>query len=139
MQFGRLLLTSTLLLAAAMPCLALTHSRRGPTSPKVSGKHSKSTKPVGQRTIDDARATQIQTSLIKSGYLSGEASGHWDPETQSAMQKFQADNGWQTKLIPDSRAIIKLGLGPEQSSKVSTGTSTMTVSGVSETSGFMQR
>jgi peptidoglycan hydrolase-like protein with peptidoglycan-binding domain len=122
-----------------MPCLALTHSRRGPTSPRVSSKHTKSAKPLGQRTIDDARATQIQTSLIKSGYLSGEASGHWDPETQSAMQKFQADNGWQTKLIPDSRAIIKLGLGPEQSSKVSTGTSTMTVSGVSETTGFMQR
>jgi peptidoglycan hydrolase-like protein with peptidoglycan-binding domain len=139
MQFGRSLLTSTLVLAAAMPCLALTHSRRGPTSPRVSSKHTKSAKPLGQRTIDDARATQIQTSLIKSGYLSGEASGHWDPETQSAMQKFQADNGWQTKLIPDSRAIIKLGLGPEQSSKVSTGTSTMTVSGVSETTGFMQR
>jgi hypothetical protein len=32
------------------------------------------------------------------------------------MQKFQADNGWQTKLIPDSRAIIKLGLGPAQDS-----------------------
>jgi hypothetical protein len=30
------------------------------------------------------------------------------------MQKFQADNGWQTKLMPDSRAIIKLGLGPSQ-------------------------
>ena len=29
------------------------------------------------------------------------------------MQKLQADNGWQTKLIPDSRALIKLGLGPE--------------------------
>ncbi len=28
------------------------------------------------------------------------------------MQKFQSDNGWQTKLMPDSRAIIKLGLGP---------------------------
>jgi hypothetical protein len=32
------------------------------------------------------------------------------------MQKFQSDNGWQTKLIPDSRAIIKLGLGPAQDS-----------------------
>ncbi len=30
----------------------------------------------------------------------------------AAMQKLQADNGWQTKLVPDSRAIIKLGLGP---------------------------
>jgi hypothetical protein len=28
------------------------------------------------------------------------------------MQKVQADNGWQTKLVPDSRALIKLGLGP---------------------------
>jgi hypothetical protein len=139
MQFGRSLLTSALLLATAMPCLAFTHSRRGPTSPRVSSKHSKSAKPAGQRTIDDARATQIQTSLIKSGYLSGEASGHWDSQTQTAMQKFQADNGWQTKLIPDSRAIIKLGLGPEQSSKTSTGTSAMTVSDVSPASGFMQR
>jgi hypothetical protein len=28
------------------------------------------------------------------------------------MEKLQADNGWQTKIVPDSRAIIKLGLGP---------------------------
>jgi hypothetical protein len=28
------------------------------------------------------------------------------------MTKVQADNGWQTKLVPDSRALIKLGLGP---------------------------
>jgi peptidoglycan hydrolase-like protein with peptidoglycan-binding domain len=99
-------------------------------------KHSKSTKPAGQRGIDDARATQIQTSLIKSGYLSGEASGHWDARTEAAMQKFQGDNGWQTKLIPDSRAIIKLGLGPAQD----TAPSTATLAG-SETpaSGFMPR
>ncbi|WP_433964248.1 peptidoglycan-binding domain-containing protein [Tunturiibacter gelidiferens] len=139
MQFGRSLLTSTLLLATAMPCLALTHSRRGPTSPKVSNKHAKSAKPAGQRTIDDARATQIQTSLIKSGYLSGEASGHWDSETQSAMQKFQGDNGWQTKLIPDSRAIIKLGLGPEQNSKMNTGTSALAAPAASPGSSFLER
>jgi peptidoglycan hydrolase-like protein with peptidoglycan-binding domain len=140
MQFGKSLLTSTLLLTTAMPCLALTHSRRGPTSPKVSNKHSKSaTKPAGQRTIDDARATQIQASLIKSGYLSGEASGHWDSETQSAMQKFQEDNGWQTKLIPDSRAIIKLGLGPEQDSKMSTGTSVLAAPTASPASSFLQQ
>jgi hypothetical protein len=30
------------------------------------------------------------------------------------MLKYQADHGWQTKLTPDSRAIIKLGLGPTQ-------------------------
>jgi peptidoglycan hydrolase-like protein with peptidoglycan-binding domain len=115
MQFGKPLLCSTTLLALTMPCFALSHARRGPTSPKLFNKRSKaSTKPASQRTIDDTRATQIQTSLIKSGYLSGEASGHWDSQTEQAMQKFQSDNGWQTKVIPDSRAIIKLGLGPAQ-------------------------
>ena len=117
MQFGKTLLSSALLLSVALPCSAYTHSRRGPTSPNLFHKRSKAAaKPAGQRGIDDARATQIQTSLIKSGYLSGEATGHWDAQTEAAMQKFQSDNGWQTKLIPDSRAIIKLGLGPAQDS-----------------------
>ena len=62
--------------------------------------------------IAPARATQIQSALIKSGYMTGEPSGVWDANTQAAMMKLQGDNGWQTKLVPDSRAIIKLGLGP---------------------------
>src|ERR1700692_3524661 len=135
MKFGKAFLSSALLLAASLPCLASPHARRGPHSPKLFNKRSKSaTKPAAQRGIDDSRATQIQTSLIKSGYLSGEASGHWDAGTEAAMQKFQSDNGWQTKLIPDSRAIIKLGLGPAQDSAQST-----SVSGVSPASSFMQR
>jgi peptidoglycan hydrolase-like protein with peptidoglycan-binding domain len=138
MQFGKALLSSALLLSAALPCSAFSHARRGPTSPKLSSKHSKSaTKPAGQRGIDDARAAQIQASLIKSGYLSGTASGHWDAETEAAMQKFQSDNGWQTKLIPDSRAIIKLGLGPAQDSGSSI--SSETAPAISPASGFMPR
>jgi hypothetical protein len=110
----RLLLSSALVLATAMPSLAITHARRGPTSQKLQNKKPKSgSKSMGQRAIDDSRATQIQSALVKSGYLSSDAaSGHWDSQTEAAMQKLQADNGWQTKLIPDSRAIIKLGLGP---------------------------
>jgi hypothetical protein len=34
------------------------------------------------------------------------------------MQKYQADNGWQTKLMPDARAILKLGLGPDYSNAI---------------------
>jgi peptidoglycan hydrolase-like protein with peptidoglycan-binding domain len=140
MQFGKALSVPVLLMAASMPCVALTHVHRGPTSPKLANKHSKSsTKSSGQRTIDDTRATQIQTSLIKSGYLSGEASGHWDFQTESAMQKFQEDNGWQTKLIPDSRAIIKLGLGPVQNSGLSSTSSTIAAPETSSASGFIQR
>lgn len=57
------------------------------------------------------RATEIQSALIKAGYLSGEPSGMWDAESNAAMAKYQADNDWQTKFTPDARALNKLGLG----------------------------
>ena len=66
----------------------------------------------GQQAIDSERARQIQEALIREHYLQGEPSGRWDNLTQMAMQRYQADQGWQTKTIPDSRALIKLGLGP---------------------------
>jgi hypothetical protein len=62
------------------------------------------------------RATEIQTALIKAGYMTGTPTGTWDSTTQQAMQKMQSDNGWQTRITPDSRALIKLGLGPNSTS-----------------------
>jgi hypothetical protein len=44
--------------------------------------------------------------------MQGEPTGVWDSSTQAAMQRYQADQGWQSKTTPDSRALIKLGLGP---------------------------
>jgi peptidoglycan hydrolase-like protein with peptidoglycan-binding domain len=72
--------------------------------------------PIGQRGIAPERATQIQSALIREKYLTGSPSGQWDSPTEAAMQKFQADHGWQTKLTPDSRALIALGLGPSTAS-----------------------
>ena len=66
----------------------------------------------GQQAIDSTRARQIQTALIREHYMQGEPTGAWDAATQAAMQKYQADQGWQSKTTPDSRALIKLGLGP---------------------------
>ena len=68
--------------------------------------------PRGQQVITAERATQIQSALIRDHYLDGEASGVWDQRTRDAMTRYQAENGWQTKITPDSRALIKLGLGP---------------------------
>ncbi len=59
------------------------------------------------------RVIEIQTALIKHGYQGGEPTGKWDQQTAAAMQKLQADHGWQTKITPDSRALILLGLGPQ--------------------------
>jgi hypothetical protein len=116
MRFRQLTALSAITLALTIPALAASHARRGPSSPKTSIKRSAKAKVVGQRTIDDGRATQIQQALIKAGYLTGEPSGHWDAASEAAMGKLQADNGWQTKLVPDSRALIKLGLGPNTAS-----------------------
>jgi hypothetical protein len=62
--------------------------------------------------------TEIQQALIREHYLDGEASGRWDATTEAAMQKYQSDQGWQTKLMPDSRALKKLGLGPDYSGAI---------------------
>jgi peptidoglycan hydrolase-like protein with peptidoglycan-binding domain len=75
-------------------------------------RHSKSRKPRGQQAIDSDRTREIQEALIREHYLQGDATGSWDSQTKSALAKFQHDNGWQTKVVPDSRALIKLGLGP---------------------------
>ena len=73
----------------------------------------KSRKPRGQQAIDGERARQIQAALIREHYMNGEPSGKWDDSTQQAMRRYQADQGWQNKSIPDSRALIRLGLGPD--------------------------
>jgi peptidoglycan hydrolase-like protein with peptidoglycan-binding domain len=123
MQFGRFILTTFLAASSVGTSLAATHARRGPTSQKQFSKHAAKPKLLGQRSIDDERAAQIQAALIKYGYLTGQPSGHWDASTEAAMGKLQADNGWQTKLVPDSRALIKLGLGPNNET-VATGAAT---------------
>jgi hypothetical protein len=68
----------------------------------------------GQQSIDQARTIEIQEALIREHYLDGEASGEWDQATRDALARFQADNQWQTKVVPDARALIKLGLGPSR-------------------------
>jgi peptidoglycan hydrolase-like protein with peptidoglycan-binding domain len=72
----------------------------------------------GQQAIEPDRVTQIQQALIRAHYLSGEPTGDWDATTVAAMRKYQADQGWQTKITPDARALEKLGLGPDYSSAI---------------------
>lgn len=105
---------------AASPVFATTHKATSASHTRSGHKLSskKSHKLHGQQAIDSARATQIQQALIREHYLTGTASGQWDATTQAAMQKYQSDRGWQTKLLPDSRAIKSLGLGPDYSTAI---------------------
>jgi hypothetical protein len=86
------------------------------THAKSTGKHAskKSKRARGQQKIDSERAQAIQEALIREHYLSGEATGTWNQASEEAMRRYQADHGWQNKTVPDSRALIKLGLGPSK-------------------------
>jgi hypothetical protein len=107
---------------SAVPASA-NRTHRAATSGHKAAKKNSSHQVRGQRQIDPDRAREIQGALIREHYLSGEPSGQWDAQSQAAMVKFQADQGWQTKLTPDSRALIKLGLGPKNdASKTLSGT-----------------
>jgi hypothetical protein len=91
---------------------------KGTSSHTTTSSHAKkgskqvAKKKHGQQAIDPTRAREIQTALVREHYMQGEPSGSWDAATQAAMQRYQADQGWQSKTTPDSRALIKLGLGP---------------------------
>ena len=105
----------------APPAFA-SHIHRPPTSGQAHHSHRfihhrrhVSDRVRGQQSIQPERVTQIQQALINAHYLTGDPTGKWDQTTITAMQKFQADHGWQTKIMPDSRALEKLGLGPDYS------------------------
>jgi hypothetical protein len=118
------LLTTALL---ASPAFA-SRTHRAPTSGRhhhrIFSRRARRHVVKGQRGIDPGRAREIQAALIRQKYLTGTPSGQWDAETESAMQKYQADHGWQTKLTPDSRALISLGLGPDHAAGKPAGTTT---------------
>jgi len=86
-----------------------------PETPKAhhTSKKSRRKRVRGQQAIDGERARQIQAALAREHYIQGEPSGKWDSTTQEAMRRYQAAQGWQTKTVPDARALIRLGLGPD--------------------------
>lgn len=111
----------------ALPAFA-TRTHKATASAHVRSSHKAAPKAShkihGQQAIEPARVTEIQQALIREHYLTTGADGKWDATTQAAMQKYQADQGWQTKLMPDSRALKKLGLGPDYSSAINARTAT---------------
>jgi hypothetical protein len=88
-------------------------TQKASTRRRRSRKTAVTSKKRGQQAIDPKRAQEIQEALIREHYLTGEPAAAWNDASQKAMQKYQADHGWQSKQVPDSRALIKLGLGPD--------------------------
>ncbi|HUI44007.1 MAG TPA: peptidoglycan-binding domain-containing protein [Terriglobia bacterium] len=62
--------------------------------------------------MDPSRVENIQQALIGAGAMQGTPTGHWDAETHDAMARYQAQNGFGVTGLPDSKSLMKLGLGP---------------------------
>jgi peptidoglycan hydrolase-like protein with peptidoglycan-binding domain len=123
MFFLRLTVALFVSMVLVAPPLFATNVHRSPTSGQTRShrtNHSRhrARRPRGQQAIQPERVVQIQQALIREHYLTGETTGKWDAGTIAAMQKYQADHGWQTRLTPDSRALMKLGLGPDYSKAI---------------------
>jgi Ni/Co efflux regulator RcnB len=67
----------------------------------------------GQTVPTPERYKEIQEALAKKGYLHGEASGVWNPDSADALRRFQQDQNLQASGKLDSLSIIALGLGPK--------------------------
>jgi hypothetical protein len=98
--------------AGATATKSTSMAHKGSTGKRSSRRKSARTR--GQQKIDSERAQAIQEALIREHYLNGEATGTWNQASEEAMRRYQADQGWQSKTVPDSRALIKLGLGPSK-------------------------
>jgi hypothetical protein len=101
--------TSSKTASSTKPATRTHSASSGKRSSRKKSAHSR-----GQQKIDSERAQAIQQALIREHYLSGEATGTWNQTSEEAMRRYQADHGWQSKTVPDSRALIKLGLGPSK-------------------------
>jgi len=118
-------------------------SHAGSATHKLSHSRHRSRRARGQQAIDPDRVTQIQQALVREHYLTAEPNGDWDSTTVAAMQKYQADHGWQTKLMPDSRALKSLGLGPDYSTALNASGSSFAAppsnsTSPSQTAGFVE-
>jgi hypothetical protein len=110
------LITSSVSFAKTAKSTTKHHSAATSAKSKSSKKKGKKAwQAKGQKAIATDRTREIQEALIREHYLSGQATGSMDNATKQALIKLQQENGWQTKVVPDSRALIKLGLGPSQS------------------------
>jgi peptidoglycan hydrolase-like protein with peptidoglycan-binding domain len=67
-----------------------------------------------QQVPSPERYKEIQQALASKGYLQGEASGVWGPDSVDALKHFQTDQS----LMPDGKisslSLIALGLGPKR-------------------------
>lgn len=107
--------------AAAKKAPARKSAKAAPKRPTSrSRRYAKSRKkyvaprPATQMRPAPERYREIQQALIDRGYLSGEASGEWTPDSVAALKRFQQDQRLDGNGKLDALSLIALGLGPKR-------------------------
>jgi hypothetical protein len=67
-----------------------------------------------QQVPSPERYKEIQQALTSKGYLQGDPTGEWGPDSVDALKRFQTDQS----LMPDGKinslSLIAMGLGPKR-------------------------
>jgi len=78
------------------------------------GKSSRGPSRSHQQAPSPERYKEIQQALASKGYLQGEPTGEWGPDSVDALKRFQSGQN----LAPDGKinslSLIALGLGPKR-------------------------
>ena len=60
--------------------------------------------------IPQERVTEIQTALIKAGFMDGPATGQYDDSTVDAIKQYQGQNGMPQTVLQSAPFLKRLGV-----------------------------
>jgi peptidoglycan hydrolase-like protein with peptidoglycan-binding domain len=104
---------STKATAANAPPVKTTKGKTTKTVAHRKGKTSRRPSRSYQQAPTPDRYKEIQQALASKGYLQGEPTGQWGPDSVDALKRFQTTQN----LTPDGKinslSLIALGLGPK--------------------------
>jgi hypothetical protein len=93
---------------------ASTTARTTKTAAQRKGKSPRRPSRSYQQAPAPERYKEIQQALTSKGYLQGDPTGDWGPDSVDALKRFQTDQS----LMPDGKinslSLIALGLGPKR-------------------------
>jgi peptidoglycan hydrolase-like protein with peptidoglycan-binding domain len=98
---------------AAKTSAGTTKGKASKTAAYRKGKTSRRPSRSYQQAPSPERYKEIQQALASKGYLQGEPTGQWGPDSVDALKRFQTTQN----LTPDGKinslSLIALGLGPK--------------------------
>jgi hypothetical protein len=123
-EFGmRALLLMTAIVLAIIPAASdaashhrtVTRSRPKSRTKRRHSRHRRRAAPRYQLHPTASRYKRIQQALEEKGYYHGKIDGKWGPDSISALERFQTEQGIENEGKITALALIGLGLGPKHS------------------------